>query len=319
VAERAVRLDEHLALTRVALGTVYAESGRYDEALRELEAALQLEPSNAGAYRGLGIAHKHRGESALAAGAFEKAVEGKPTDPFLRDELGLLYYNGGRYDEAEAQFLKSVESAPDRAYGYRNLSAVYYMQGRLPEAAEALQKALVIKPEHSLYSNLGTILFAQGLYLLSAQAFEKALDHGGANVYLYWANLADAYRQAEGYDEEAREAYLQAIRLLETEVEAQPGNDVLVTRLALYLAKSGDREAALAVLEAADLEEGQASDHYRGAVAYEICGERTAALAALATALRAGFSTSEVARDPELFGLRSDPRYHRLVAEIGAR
>ncbi len=57
VAERAVALDEHLALARVALGTAYSRAGRYQEALGQLETALQLEPSNAEAYRGLGRAH----------------------------------------------------------------------------------------------------------------------------------------------------------------------------------------------------------------------------------------------------------------------
>ncbi len=318
VAERAVRLDGHLALARVAVGNIYAQAGRHEDALRELTAALQLEPSNAGAYRGLGEVHERHSRLEEATRAYEKAVELEPEDHTHRDQLAMAYYRLARYDEAEAEVLRSIELAPDGVYGYRNLSAVYYMQSRLPEAAEALQKALEIKPEHSLYSNLGTIFFAQGLYQPSAGAFEKALEHGGAHFYLYWANLADAYRFTEGHEEKAREAYLQAIRLIGAELERSRKTSVrLRSRLALYRAKRGDREEALAELgKIAQIEESEAADLYRIAVVYEVCGEREKALTALAGALRAGFSLQETRRDPELFDLRSDPRYQRLTMEL---
>lgn len=318
VARRAVQLDEHVALTRIAHGTVLAEAGDHEEAVRELEAALQLSPGNADAHLGLGIAHLKQGEHARALEAFEKAIAGKPQDPHLRDQLGTQYYRQGRYPEAEEQFSTSIDLAPDRVYGYRNLSAVYYIQGRLPEAADILQKALLIQPEHSLYSNLGTILFAQGLYLPAAKAFQKALDHGGANIYLYWANLADAYRQAEGYGEEARAAYGQAIRLLENSSETQPDHQSTASRLALYFAKAGDCTRSVAALGSDDPLSGDPMGHYRKAVSHEICGRREAALVELSEALRAGFPETELARDPDLFELRSDPGYHELIAKIGA-
>ena len=316
IARRAVELDEHLAIARTALGTVLARLGRYEEAVRELELALQLSPRDPDAYRGLGLAHKIEGEQALAIDAFENAVAQKPSDAYLRDELGLLYFRAGRYEDAEEQFSKSIAAAPDGIYGYRNLSAVYYMQGRLDESAREVQKALMIEQDPSLYSNLGTILYTQGLYRPAARAFEKALDHGAANDYIYWANLADAHRQSEGFEEEAREAYLQAIRLLETTAGARADHNAFVSRSALYRAKSGRCDAALGALLAEDFEPQKGDDHFRAAVAQEICGERSSALASLEKALAAGFSKAKVLSDPELFGLRSDPRFHRLPLSI---
>ncbi|MCG8462628.1 MAG: protein kinase [Holophagales bacterium] len=314
IARRAVELDDHLALARVALGKVEAEAGNADEALAELEVALQLSPGNADVFRGLGIARALRGETELAIEAFASAVAEDPGDLFSRGELGMLYFHRGRYDEAEAQFVASIDAFPDSVYGHRNLSAVYYMQGRLGEAAKVLQRALMITPDASLYSNLGTILYAQGLYLPAARAFEKALQHDGGNVYLYWANLADAYRQAQGQGEQAVRAYGQAIRLIEGKLEVQQ-SDLLRSRLALYSAKAGDCTRARGVLAAAGFAPQQASEHYRRAVTLEICGDRPAAVDALRSAMGAGFSTSEIAGDPELFDLRTDPAYQELIAE----
>jgi len=316
VARRAVELDGDLVLGRVALGIVDAESGRYEQAIRGLEAALALEPANARAHGGLARVYEVQGriDDALAAAA--RAVELDPGDRALRDQLGMLYFRAARYAEAEAEFRRSVELAPDGAYGYRNLSAVCYMQGRLAEAEAAIRKALAIQPEHSLYSNLGTLLYAQGLYVPAVRAFEQALRLGGGNYYLYWANLADAHRFTAGHEAAAKEAYGHAIELLRGELAAKPESALLRSRLGLYLAKRGDCGAALAEIAAPG--ERKAEDLYRTAVAYEVCGERGRALPALAAALRAGFPRREVQEDPELFGLRSDPRYRRLVAELGS-
>ena len=314
VAERAVRLDEHLALARVALGTISALAGDDASALRELGIALQLDPRSVEAYRGLGDVHRRQSRFDEAIAAYQKAVVLAPRDHTLHDQLGVLYYRTARYDEAAAEIRRSLALAPDRAEGYRDLGAVFYMQGRLAEAAEAFQKALAIRPDHSLYSNLGTVLFAQGLYPPAAAAFEKALQQGGGNFYLYWANFADAERQMAGRQDSARASYAQAISLLRQELEKNPQSTFLRSRLALYHAKRGDcGQAAADLREMERRGDLQADAHYRIAVAHEVCGERTAAFTSLSEALQAGFPSAEVAADPELFGLRSDPAYRRLL------
>jgi hypothetical protein len=36
----------------------------------------------------------------------------------------------------------------------------------------------------------------------------------------------------------------------------------------------------------------------------------------MGAALKSGYSLEEFSRDPELFELRKDPRYHKLVAKL---
>lgn len=50
----------------------------------------------------------------------------------------------------------------------------------------------------------------------------------------------------------------------------------------------------------------------RGAVTYELCGDRTAALSALTK----GYALREVTTDSELTELRREARYHRLAARF---
>jgi eukaryotic-like serine/threonine-protein kinase len=208
------------------------------------------------------------------------------------------------------------------------------LQGRYAEAAERFQDALKIRPSASLYSNLGTVLFAQGLYAPSAAAFERALAMGGAaNHPVFWGNLADAYRQLPDAGARAREHYDRAIALVDEALAHAPGDATLRSRRALYLAKRGAcprAEVELAELSAptqpatttATTPEVAAAltpyTRFRLAVALEICGHRRRALGELERALEAGFAAAEIANDPELRALRADPGYHRMVQRRAA-
>jgi len=317
MARRAVELDNDLAMAWVSLGLANYSAGKLDEAAQDFKRALRLEPLNADAYYGLARVADLQNNPA-AESAYRKAIEIRPTWVYY-DDLGSLYYRTGRMPEAIAAFRKSIELAPDSIYAYSNLGAVYYAQGDLAQAAAQFQKALEIRPESTLYGNLGNLYFAQGFYTQAAETFEKALAMpGGANSYLQWGNLGDACRWAPDKKDRAREAYLRGIQLIREGLRKTPGDVTLHSRLALYLAKRGDRDEALKELAQLETTAGKdARARYRMLVAYEAIGARDKALAALGQALRGGFPGEEIRMDPELLNLRADPRYHRLVASLG--
>lgn len=319
-AERAVELNDHLASARISRGLVSAALGRGDEAMTDFETALALDPTSADAHRGMARVHAARGELEAAEAAYRQALELRPDDRELHDLLGSLLFRTGRYREAERAFRRSIELAPESLIGYRNLSSSLFMQGRYPEAAEAIQQALEIEELPSLYTNLGAVFFNQGLYPRAVAAFEKSLDlAGGAHDYRIWANLADAYRWTPDNESKSREAYGRAIQLLAPLLERSPDDASLRSRLALYEAKRGRCEQAIAELASPVAVPGaDASSRFRRAVASEVCGRREEALAELRVALAAGFSRIEVEADPELLGLRADRRYHELLIELDA-
>jgi tetratricopeptide (TPR) repeat protein len=89
------------------------------------------------------------------------------------------------------------------------------------------------------------------------------------------------------------------------------------SRLALYLAKTGDTASALAELEKVLTPDvAEVNTLFRGAVTYELAGRRDEALTALQRALERGYGIVEIRMDPELANLRTDVRYHRLVARF---
>jgi serine/threonine-protein kinase len=314
-AQQAVKLDSHMAISRVSLGRAYAERGDSSLARSELDEALILDPLNAGAYRGLADIEQAGSNWAEAERLYKKALDLSPDNWDLHFILGNFYYRLARYSEAEQAYNRVINLAPDSHLGYRNLGGVYHMQGRFADASAQYQNALQIRASASTYSNLGTSLFFQGLYQQSVAAFEKAIELGASN-YQIWANLGDAYRQTPGNEEKAREAFQTAIRLVRDELSGKPDDGDLRSQLALYLAKSGEKQEALDHAARARKLDQSAPVVATLVLIYEICGLREQALEAMGAALKSGYSLEEFSRDPELFELRKDPRYHKLVAKL---
>ena len=118
-ARRAVRLYEHgnraaanaiftrlandypqLPVPRVYLGRIARENRQYDVAKRELEAAIQLDPTNAAAMREMGSLMFVTGRFDIAERFYRRAVARDPTDRLAQGYLGCTLVRLGRQAEA---------------------------------------------------------------------------------------------------------------------------------------------------------------------------------------------------------------------------
>jgi tetratricopeptide (TPR) repeat protein len=213
----------------------------------------------------------------------------------------------------------ALQLEPDNVPALRNLGAVYHSLGRDDDAVAALQHALEIKPVSDVYTNLGTILFYQGKYDKAVPAFEKAVELG-ANNFDSWGNLGDAYRWSSTNQDKAKPAYEHAIQLVREEIAKNPKQIELQADLAMYLAKSGDKDAALKELKPVeDAHDANPSDLYTAALVYELCGKRDRALDALRAAVKAGQDLNDIKNEPEFVSLRADPRYHLTILSAAAK
>jgi Flp pilus assembly protein TadD len=149
-------------------------------------------------------------------------------------------------------------------------------------------------------------------------AFEKTVALS-ANDFESWGNLGDAYRWSSGQKDKAKAAYQQAIQLLRGDMVKNPAQADLKSDLALYLAKSGDKSAALRALK--PMEDAPSKDPavlYNSAVVYELCGDRDKALNSLLAAVQAGQDLNDIKNEPEFVSLRADPRYHLQILSATA-
>src|SRR5687767_2525180 len=126
---------------------------------------------------------------------------------------------------------------------------------------------------------------------------EKAVELG-ANNHQMWANLGDAYRFTKGNEQKAREAYTRAVQLARQELEGKPGDPDLLSRVALNLTKSGDKQQGLAEAGTVEKAEKSAAVLARLVLVYELAGDRGRALERMEEALKKGHSMEEFGRDP---------------------
>ena len=317
-ANKAVSLDNYLAAGHVSLGMAKMSAGDSIEAEKQFRTAADLDPKSAVPHRDLGLLYDKMGKSDQATEELNRALQLDPKDWKSYMDIGLGAFRAGQFKAAASAWEMALKLEPDNVPVLRNLGAVYHSMGRDDDAVAALQHALEIKPAPDVYTNLGTILFFQGKYDESVPAFEKAVALS-ANDFENWGNLGDAYRWSSANKDKAKAAYQQAIALAKEEIVKNPAAADLQADLAMYLAKSGDKSAALRALK--PVEQAHSKDPavlYDSAVAYELCGERDNALNSLLAAVQAGEGLNDIKNEPEFVSLRADPRYHLQILSAAA-
>jgi TolB-like protein/predicted Ser/Thr protein kinase len=147
-ARTALKLDDTLAETLVANGVV---KGYYDwnweEAQRDIQRALDINPSLAEAYYHRSWFHALFGRMKEAIEDHKRAQELDPFNPYMTAWLGELYRWERRYDEAAAEALKSIKMDPKFPAGHYVLGVVYQDQGKYDQAIAAIQKAAEADPD----------------------------------------------------------------------------------------------------------------------------------------------------------------------------
>jgi tetratricopeptide (TPR) repeat protein len=253
----------------------------------------------------------------------ERAIEaGRAAHPGAReffDALGSLRFVQARYKEAELAFRDSIAREPNGVAAYGNLSEALVHQDRGDEALQVLQQGLHVRKSGRLYRHMGNNLFKRGEYVAAAEAFEHAVspELGGSEEYLNWANLADTLRWIPGRDADVQRAYRHAVALLKPQLERTSGDITSLSRMGLYMARMGDRDAAQEIHQrAVAAAPGSADVRFRAAISHELNGQRDAALAELKAAVANGYPASLISAEPDLVALRRDPRYQPPHMEI---
>jgi len=316
-AALAVSLDKHLALAQAAQAWSLDYSGKDNDAEVTYKLALQLEADNFFALEGYARFLEDSGTYEQALELLHVALEYYPDEALFYTHVGTNHFYLQNFVDAEKAFRKGIQLNPDNIFTYSSLSGVLYAQGNTLGAIDIIQQGLQIRPHATLYNNLGTYFFALEQYPQAVSAFESALQvKGNSADYLLWANLADAYRWTAGQEQKAKAAYERALAILLPRISSEKGRPFLVSRAALYYAKSGDNKAAKEWLQQAkDLAPDNATVLYRGAVTAELLGDKGQAIELLSQAITKGFPLAFIEADPELIDLRSRPDFQEILIE----
>lgn len=309
---QASNLNPALVQVNITEGLIATGTGNYEQAIRNFTRALDTDPANAEAYRGLASAYEAAGDIAAAEDTHLRAIRLQPGYWASYNLLGSFYARTNRYEDAMAQFALVIERAPHNYRGYLNLGSMHYYLGDVENAQALWEESLAVEASYSAASNLATLYFVEERYPDAARMYETALAIDDGN-YLIWGNLASAYHEMPRAKDKARETYQQAIERALDEREINPRDSEVYASLAGYHAMIGDDAQARGYIqEALAIAPESASVLYIAATTFERLGERAEALHYIEAAIDRGYSRSEIISQPELSALIADPRFGSL-------
>lgn len=317
-AEKAVQLNDRLAVSRTKLGEMYSRTSRPDDAVVQFERALDLDPLSADARAGLAKIYRSRNRNQEAEELLLEALELNPNSWQAHTDLAHHYDLVGRYAEAADLFEKALDITPSSPLTRRNLAAMYVKLNRFAEARTQVQRSIEIQPTAGGYDDLGTIEFFSGRFEQACEAYRQAVDMQPGN-YFRWGQYAEALRWTPGRQEEAPEAYAKAIELARERLKVGTGDWAAHRRIALYTAKGGDPAEGLRLFHEIPDEARQSPvmDYY-AATLNELAGRRPEAVAALRRAVGRGYPVAEILADPELRDLRESPAGLEVIQDARA-
>ena len=140
-----LREDPGNPLRHDAVGNLYLEDARYDDAIAEYRASLSLNADSAPTHYNLGFALSMRGRRDEARGAFEQALRLDPEYAQAHNNLGAMLQLAGRAGEALDHFRRAVALRPDNVDAQINLAQLLSSQGRAREALDHFEAALTLR------------------------------------------------------------------------------------------------------------------------------------------------------------------------------
>lgn len=312
-SQLSIAINPNLAEGHLAMAFVFERTGHEDEALREIEKALAVDPSDPRTLVWQAQIYRRLNRWAEAEKTFRRVLNERPNFWLAYNELGVTLSHQGKYSEALEAFRAASAAAPGNALALSNIGDCYLQLGRFSDATAYFQKSFALKPNALAAVNISTTLRAQGKVNEGLPFALKAVDLDPGDDW-NWMELADCYSSLPGRQKSARDAYQRAATETERHLVTDPTDGPAWMQLALYRAKLGAREDTLPVIKKAEsLGANDMESQLCKVRILEVLRHRDDALAAIKSCFERGATDAQVSSISDLRSLQRDPRYQNLV------
>ncbi|HTF18610.1 MAG TPA: adenylate/guanylate cyclase domain-containing protein [Chryseolinea sp.] len=141
---------------------------RFDESLREMKVAVELDPMSLAVNNGLGRVYHYRGEMDRAVEQFRHTLTIDSTYGEAYFSLSMSYFKMRKYPEAEKEMLHALALTGRRPVMIGLLGCLYAQTNRKAEAEKLLQEVQGEKADKDL-------LYARALILLGLRRTDEAM------------------------------------------------------------------------------------------------------------------------------------------------
>ncbi|MBS2037201.1 tetratricopeptide repeat protein [bacterium] len=217
--EAACKLSPRTLPVRQALGEIYLNQGRMEQAESHFQFMLQNHPT-VGAHLGMAECDKQQFRFAEALGNFQKAASLEPGNFQVLADLGALALQMGEQDLGIRSLKAAVALEPNHPDLHGLLAKAALQKGDRNEAIAALNTQLRLDPNDTYASyTLATQLRAAGQFQEAGKLLNKALAGKPGDVQIS-LDLAECYEKLN-YPNEARKLLREAYDRNPTHEELQ--------------------------------------------------------------------------------------------------
>jgi tetratricopeptide (TPR) repeat protein/tRNA A-37 threonylcarbamoyl transferase component Bud32 len=217
---RVIELEPTSASAWYNRGVSYSQADRLDEAVADFSRAIELNPKYTRAWNSRGAAYGELGRWPEAVADFSRAVELDAKHASAWTNRGWAYSRLGRPDEAVADHSRAIKLNPKLARAWAGRGVAYGKLGQWDRAVGDYSKAVELAPKQAKYwRQLGVAHYRTGDWKAAVAALDKSLERPQGADGAGWLFLAMAHRKL-GNQDQAHEAYEQAVRWLERNQEA---------------------------------------------------------------------------------------------------
>lgn len=158
------------------LAYCYIQNDQIKKGIQYYKFTLKYEPDHYDSLSNLAAVYQNLGRSQDALKLLERAINLFPTDPILLNNLAFTLVHQGRTRKAAEYYRKALELTPNHPLLLYNLSVCLTRKGNWQEGIELLNQLTHIDPNHSAgWALLGNIYDQIDQFDTAIDCFNKAL------------------------------------------------------------------------------------------------------------------------------------------------
>ena len=182
-------------------GNVYKAAHEYDNAMKDYNAALSLNPDLESAYWNRGDALQQLGNFAAAIADFSKSLQMNPKVATTYNDRGWAFFRNNQPDSAIKDFDKAIQLDPKLAEAYNNRGWVWYTVKNNADALEDFAHAIKLNPDFDKpYYNIAMVKATSGDLDAAIVEYTRLLSkHPDADVAYFDRGLAYFNKKDNGH------------------------------------------------------------------------------------------------------------------------
>ena len=311
-AQAALRLDPDSVDAHVALSQLFQKAGDDNGAEKEMEIALQLDPTDPHTLNYQAKLLRDLCEWNESEAAYKRLVQLRPNYWLARFEYGVMLDRMGRYEEALAETRSAALAYPRDGRPLINVGAICTQLGCWQDAADALKRSYDLRVTGTVLNCISELNRMQQKWPDAVTYAEQAVQKSASVDNL--TQLGIVYDSAGKPREKAQDAYQRAGAKLAEELSNRPTDGPGWMVLALCRAQTGQMDEAKKLLKKAeDFHVQDVDSQLIKLRVLELLQDRQGSLQLLADCLKRGPLKLQVEAMPELAELRKTAEYQQIV------